>query len=143
MVHRARLMIHGRKTVGSGEGFSSEPFPNLTPKRSDSVARKSLETPEFPPKWHVGGNLQWPPPVAVPMHIAAALVHWKRPRGCFFLWVAEFSFVCLFVFLLVGWLVGLLVVREFNMYSTTMCTTCCVTMAPTGPLGQHTNTSCT
>ena len=34
-------------------------------------------------------------------------------------------------------------VREFNIHSTTMCTTCCVTMAPTGPLGQHTNTSCT
>ena len=35
----------------------------------------------------------------------------------------------------VGWLVGWLVVREFNIHSTTMCTTCCVTMAPTGPLG--------
>ena len=51
-------------------------------------------------------------------------------------------FVCLFV-CLVGWLVGWLGLREFNIYSTTMCTTCCVTMAPTGPLGQHTNTSCT
>ena len=42
---------------------------------------------------------------------------------------------------LVGWLVGC--EREFNIHSTTMCTTCCVTMAPTGPLGQHTNTPCT
>ena len=42
-----------------------------------------------------------------------------------------------------GWLVGWWVVREFNIHSTTMCTTCCVTMAPTGPLDQHTNTPCT
>ena len=80
------MIFASAKPVGSGEGLDQpEPFPNLTPKRSDSVPPgKAWETPEFPPpKWHVGGNLQWPPPLVVPMHIAAVLVHWKRPMGCF------------------------------------------------------------